>query len=252
MAIELGQPSGVEEVLKQLRASLVITTFAAQRMLLEVEQNPGNRRQIFERYLEEFRRKPMTDPWIYEPAIVDNYGVFDDFARLVVERHSYPGVQNIIAHMENPYMVGSFLADSTHGTMLYWPGFDEYEWVRDCSSWREFADRCVVIDDGLPRLRKGAPSSRLWLSYATMRTEYYNSTVNSDFDRYFPEWRSAALVLDAMLLNRGREITPDRLRKRGHYIRTTMEFMPEGEIKSTIRNILASNPDIASNKGVRD
>lgn len=203
MADEIDPTSRVNEVLKDLRTITVTTTLAAERMVKEeAEADPKERKQVFQTYLGYFREK-KADPWIYEPAILDNYGIFDEFARSVTSRHTFEGEQNIIAHMENPYMVGSLLANPEHGTTLLWPGYSGYEWVKDCKSWDEFEEKCVEKDQrNTPLLRKGGIiESRLWLAYGTLR-DYYNPEVNPKFDILFPQWREASFILDGMLLGR--------------------------------------------------
>jgi hypothetical protein len=246
MTKEDDQPGGVENVIKHLKASTVTTTFTVEHMLQKVSEDPNNRKKIFEEYFERFRSKPMADPWIWEPAILDNYGVFDDFARSVTGRHNYVGEQNIIAHMENAYMVGSFLTDPEMGSMLLWPGFVEYEWVDNCQDWEDFAKRCVAAnEEGKAILKKGEKvSSRLWLAYSMTRADYYNPVVNPRFDLLFPEWRDASLELDAMVLGQGKEPTEERLSKRGYYLDLTLPKIQSEKVRREIQSVLDANPTI--------
>lgn len=244
MAAEKDPTSDVENVLKGFRLITVTTTFATERMIEEAKADPQKRKQIFQNFLSYFRDKE-SDPWIYEPAILDNYGVFDDFARSVIARHNYVGEQNIVMHMENPYMVGSLLADPEHGSMLLWPGYRGYEWVNKCESWEQFAQKCVGRDNtGMPTLEKGTDiTSRLWLAYATLRN-YYNPKVNPHFDKLFPQWREASLFLDGMLLGRDEEIDADRLRGRNHYLDRILPYVSNLQKREEIQSIIAANPSL--------
>lgn len=240
------EPSGIHLVEKQIRASYVTTSFEVERMLADVDENPDKRRGTFEKWLKRFQSEKMADPWIYEPAILDNYGVFDDFAYDVYSRHNYIGVQNIVAHMENPIVIGEIVADPEKGTMLHWPGFDEYSWVAKCGDWHDFMAKCVEIDeDGQQKLAKNSRvTSRLWLSVATCWADYYNPAVNPHFDEQFPEWREASVKLHAMLYDRNEKITPERLSKRGYYLDLILQAMENPEKRSEAEQVINSHPEI--------
>ncbi len=242
--------SGIQLVEKQIRASYVTTSFEVEQMLTEVDINPERRRVIYEEWLKKFKARKMADPWIYEPAILDNYGVFDDFAYDVYSRHNYVGVQNIVAHMENPTVVGEIVADPKKGTMLHWPGFGEYSWVADCKDWHDFMAKSVEINEhGIQILKKseGVPS-RLWLSVATCWADYYNPAINPRFDEQFPEWREASVELHAMLYDRNEKITPDRLSKRAYYLDMIIPTMKNPEKKAEAEQIVMYHPEIVKQR----
>lgn len=244
MVNETDPASGANDILKYLRALTVTTTFAVERMIQEAQANPERREQVFQTFFNYFRARE-ADPWIYAPAILDNYGVFDEFARSVTERHDYIGEQNIVAHMENPHMVGSLLANPEYGTMLLWPGYGGYKWVKECKSWDDFAKKCVGIDEkGTPTLKKGGViESRLWLAYSTLRN-YYNPEVNPNFDKFFPQWREASFLLDGMLLGRNGPIDEQRLRGRNFYIDRILPYVPDPKRREEIQLIINSNPSL--------
>ncbi|MEK7106363.1 MAG: hypothetical protein AAB895_03315, partial [Patescibacteria group bacterium] len=82
---------GVDAVIQGIRASFVNTTLASDRMTAEAasEQDPLKKRAIFETYYKGFKKKPMADPLIYKPAILDAYGIYDDFAMRVIDAENY-------------------------------------------------------------------------------------------------------------------------------------------------------------------
>lgn len=251
MLNETDPNSGVNDVLKGLRTITVTTTLAVERMLKEAGANPKGRKQVFQDYLDYFRHK-KADPWIYEPAILDNYGVFDEFARSVTTKHNFEGEQNTVAHMENTHMVGSLLADPEHGSMLLWPGYSGYDWAKDCKNWDEFAEKSVTTDaKGIPKLKKGGIiESRLWLAYSMLRN-YYNPEVNPNFDMLFPQWREASLLLDGMLLGRNshRKIDEQRLRGRSFYLDRILPYVPDPQKRTEIQSIINSNPSLIQKNG---
>lgn len=247
---------GVDAVLQGLRASLVNTTLASDRMTTEAasERDPVRRRSIFEEYYRNFESKPMADPLIYKSAILDAYGIYDDFAMSVIDTENYIVAQEIISSMENPIMVGAVLTTPQYGQpngMLYWPGFSQYEWAKDIK-WEEFEKRFIKRDNaGMSELTKVNPDmvsgpaihSRLWFAYGTLR-EYYNPDLNPNFDRLFPGWRNASLVFDAMLLDRGSELTVDRISRRGRYINQIIPLMKNQDVKENIQQLIVDNPSI--------
>lgn len=240
------EPSGIHLVEKHIRASYVTTSFEVEQMLTEVDVNPERRREIFEEWLKKFKARKMADPWIYEPAILDNYGVFDDFAYDVYSRHNYIGVQNIVAHMENPIVVGGILTDPEKGTMLHWPGFSEYSWVADCKYWHDFMAKCVEINEHGEQIlvKNENVTSRLWLAVATCWADYYNPAVNPQFDEHFTEWREASVKLHAMLYDRNKQITLERLSKRGYYLDLILETMENLKKRAEAQQIINSHPEI--------
>ncbi len=207
--------SGIDAIAQSLRAAFVTTQLASDRLTAEAltTGDPEARKSAFQKAFSDFEDRPMADPLIYKPEILDAYGELDEFALGIIREDNMYVVQNIIERMENPRMVGRLLTQIPNG-MLHWPGFSAYKWVKDIS-WDEFEENAIGRStDGLstvllkvnPDLQSKGIFSRLWFSYATLRSEYYNPDFNPKFDEAFPQWREASLVLDAMLLDRKKEI----------------------------------------------
>ncbi|MDO8621117.1 MAG: hypothetical protein Q7R31_02455 [Candidatus Levybacteria bacterium] len=243
MKSERGQ-RGVEEVMRGLRAIFATTYLMTETMLKEIGLNPERKKEIFEQYAQKFKQE-KKDPWVWEPAILDNYDILDDFARSIYERHNYEGVQNIIAHMENPIMINSILTDGK-GAMLHWPGFSEYQWVKDCS-WEEFTEKATEIKNGQLLLKKGEHvASRYWLAEAT--AYYFNPNVNPTFDRQFPQWREAHLIGEALRYDASNidHLTIDRLAKRKHYVAQIAGFMLNEQNQTRVMEIIRASPQTFS------
>lgn len=250
--------TGVDLVIQGLRASFTTTQLASDRLIAEAIslEDPQARRNAFEAAFSGFEVKPMADPLIYKPAILDAYGELDDFSSEIIKQDNIYVVQNIIARMENPRMVGGLLTKIPHG-MIHWPGFSAYEWVKDIS-WDEFEANAIRRSpDGLnqellkvnPDIQGKGIFSRLWFAYATLRSTYYNPDFNPKFDETFPQWREASLVLDAMLLDRqDRDTSVDRISRRGHYILDILPYMQNGSAEQDIKTLIAVNPQIVRPK----
>lgn len=238
----------LERVMQGLRLIFVTTHLMADTMLEEVRLNPERKKEIFEQYAVRFRRE-KKDPWIWEPAILDNYDILDDFARSIYERHNYESVQNIVAHMENPIMINSILTDGK-GAMLHWPGFSEHQWVKDCS-WEEFIRRTTEVNDRqLNLIKRKDVASRYWLAEAT--AYYFNPNVNPEFDRQFPHWRKAYLIGQAIRHDASNidALTFDRLAKRKHYTAGVAEFMANEQNQTKVMEIIRANPQTFSKPSI--
>jgi len=250
--------TGVDLVVRGLKASFITTQFTSDRLTADAVSinDPEARREAFEAVFAGFEEKPMADPLIYKPAILDAYGELDDFSLGMIRQDHMYVVQDILARMENPRMIGSLLTKIPYG-MIHWPGFSEYKWVIDIS-WEEFEANAIRRSpDGLnqelikvnPDIQGKGLFSRLWFSYATLRSDYYNPDFNRKFDETFPQWREASLVLDAMLLDReDRDSSVDRISKRGHYILDIIPYMQNGAAKQDIETLIAANPQIVHPK----